>query len=195
MQKIVAITGGIGSGKSVLSEILRTWGYKVYDCDSEAKRIMDFDADIKRRIASEIDGNVISDGIINRSLLSEIVFNDKTKLNKLNAIVHQAVRREIAKWASRQSKYNLVFVETAILYSSGLYNNVDAEIRVVAPEQIRIERIVKRNGYSTEHIKARIESQKIESSSVREINSVYLIENDGLRALLPQIIQIIQFLS
>lgn len=192
MQKIVAITGGIGSGKSVLSRILRAWGYDVYDCDREAKRIMDSDESIKQRIASEIDANAVADGVINRVLLSEIVFNDKAKLNILNAIVHSAVRHQISEWAKRHSDKCIVFVETAILYSSGLYNDVDAEIRITAPEYVRIQRVIKRNGHSREHIKARIESQKAETCHKGENYPVYIVENDGDKALLPQITRILR---
>lgn len=192
MQKIVAITGGIGSGKSVLSRILMAWGYDVYDCDCEAKRIMDSDESIKRRIASEIDAGVVSDGVIDRVLLAKIVFNDKAKLSILNSIVHNAVRHQIAEWARQHSEKRIVFVETAILYSSGLYNDVDAEIRVAAPEHVRIQRVIKRNGHSREHIKARIESQKAEGCHKGENYPVYLIENDGEKALLPQIARILR---
>ena len=149
MQKIVAITGGIGSGKSVLSRILMAWGYDVYDCDCEAKRIMDSDESIKRRIASEIDAGVVSDGVIDRVLLAKIVFNDKAKLSILNSIVHNAVRHQIAEWARQHSE-------------------------------------------KREHIKARIESQKAEGCHKGENYPVYLIENDGEKALLPQIARILR---
>ncbi|MDE6436166.1 MAG: dephospho-CoA kinase, partial [Muribaculaceae bacterium] len=93
---LIAITGGIGSGKSVVSRVLRAMGYPVYDCDSQAKAIMDADAEIHRRLCSEIDAAVVTDGVIDRKRLAEIVFNDKAKLAVLNAIVHSAVKAHLA---------------------------------------------------------------------------------------------------
>ena len=129
MKTLTAITGGIGSGKSVVSRVLRILGYPVYDCDSAAKSLMDADEEIKRRLIDEIDSLAVVDGVIDRRRIAEVVFADAEKLAALNAIVHAAVREDIASWVFSQDSDRL-FVETAILYESGLNRMVDAEWRV-----------------------------------------------------------------
>ena len=116
---LIAVTGGIGAGKSVVCRVLRTMGYPVFDCDSEAKALMDADCDIKRRIAIEIDESAVCCGNIDRRRLAEIVFADVAKLEILNSIVHGAVRQRIAEWEQTLAG-RLLFVETAILFPSGL---------------------------------------------------------------------------
>ena len=98
MTETIAICGGIGSGKSIVSRILTVLGFDVYDCDREAKRLMDADDAIKDAIAREIAGECIVDGTIDRPRLAGIVFSDSVKLEALNAIVHAAVRRHLAAW-------------------------------------------------------------------------------------------------
>lgn len=186
MKEIVAITGGIGAGKSVVSRVLRALGYPVYDCDSRAKALMDCDAAIKARLAGEIAREVICDDAIDRAALARIVFADSFKLAKLNAIVHEAVRLDIADWVSRQSAHR-VFVETAILYQSGLNRMVDAEWRVTAPEQLRIERVMARNGLSADAVRARIESQRFEPAPDEPRPALHELLNDGVTPLLPRI--------
>ncbi|MDE7143624.1 MAG: dephospho-CoA kinase, partial [Muribaculaceae bacterium] len=113
---IVAITGGIGSGKSVVSRILRCMGYPVYDCDSEARRLMDGSAEILSRIAGEISPDAIgADGRLRRDVLSAMVFSDSSKLQCLNSIVHGAVRKHLLSTVASCGS-PLFFFETAILY-------------------------------------------------------------------------------
>lgn len=183
--RIIAITGGIGSGKSVVSRILRIWGYDVFDCDSEAKALMDVDMAIKERLRNEIAEEILTDGVIDRRRLAEIVFADSEKLAVLNGIAHRAVRDRLSEWAMTHNDSTIVFVETAILHSSGMINDVDAELRVTAPENIRIDRVMKRNNLSAEQVRNRIASQQTEEFSKPDI----LIINDGETAVVPQLIK------
>ena len=131
---LIAVTGGIGAGKSVVCRVLRAMGYPVFDCDSEAKALMDADCDIKRRIAIEIDESAVCGGSIDRRRLAEIVFADAEKLEILNSIVHGAVRQRIAEWAQTLAG-RLLFVETAILFQSGLnYLNGCSEVERSVPQ-------------------------------------------------------------
>lgn len=187
MPRIIALTGGIGAGKSTVAHILRAWGYLVFDCDSRAKKIMDEDDNIKQRIASEIADEVIVDGRINRSLLSEIVFADSEKLRRLNTIVHRAVRENMRRWAASVRDHEIVFVESAILYSSGLYAEVDGELRVIAPDETRIARVIHRNGLTRNHIEARIASQQPDENPATPLADVHLIINDDRHPVLPQL--------
>lgn len=181
--KKIAIIGGIGSGKSVVSSILRILGYGVYDCDSEAKRIMVDSADVKTAIKNEFPLAYTEEGELDRPALAKIIFNDKTKLSKLNNIVHPAVRKDFSRWAEAQSR-DIVFVETAILFESKMDGDVDEIWNVTASEEIRIERVQKRNGFSVEQIKERIAAQ---STEIVTDKKVVEINNNGDVSLLSQV--------
>lgn len=183
---LTAITGGIGSGKTVVSQIISMIGYPVYDCDRRATEIMDADLEIKRQIAQLIHGDcVLDDGRIDRKRLSEIVFSDYDSLQRLNGIVHGAVRRDLALWYECQ-RNRRAFVETAILYQSGIDRMVDDVWEIEAPLDVRVQRVMRRNGFSREQVLARISSQ--DSFIVNESHpNVRSIINDSVVPLLPQI--------
>jgi len=185
VRRLVAVTGGIGSGKSVVCRILAASGYEVYDCDSRAKWLMDNSAEIKCGLCRAIHPEVVKGGCIDRQLLSSIVFSDKDKLQALNSIVHGAVLADIALWANAHADAGVMFVETAILYQSGLDRMVDEVWEVTAPEQVRVERVMKRNGMSEADVRARIRSQSFVPE--RRHSRAMRIFNDGRESLLLQI--------
>lgn len=186
MAKVIAITGGIGAGKSVVSRILRCEGYDVYDCDREAKLLMDSDEAIKEALVERIHRDAVTGGRINRKLISGIVFKDAEKLADLNDIVHSAVRRHLARWIASGACAKALFVETAILYQSGIDRMVDEVWAVTAPVDVRVGRVMERNSLSDSDVRARIEVQ--DSYIPESVHSVVRhIDNDGARALLPQI--------
>lgn len=177
---MILITGGIGSGKSVVSAILRAMGYTVYDCDSRARLLMDNSDEIKQSLRSLIHPHAVnSDGIIDRPLLASIVFSDSAKLACLNSIVHQAVRADISRQVALCPD---LFVETAIPVSSRLFSIADEIWQVEAPESVRIARVMARNNLSADQVRQRIDSQLSESIS----NAIPII-NDNLHPLLPRI--------
>lgn len=183
---LTAISGGIGSGKTVVCRIVKAMGFHVYDCDSRATRIMDIDENIKRRIADEINSECLkSDGSIDRKRISQIVFADQCALQRLNAIVHGAVRQDLLQWyAKRLSQH--CFVETAILYQSGIDRMVDDVWLVEAPKGLRIARVMTRNNFDREQVLARISSQ--DKYTPKQVHAyVYSITNDCQQPLLPQI--------
>lgn len=158
-------------------------GYPVYDCDAEARRIMDSSESIKKEIARNICPAAITGGVIDRRILSEAVFADTELLDRLNSLVHSAVRDDIARWAADKP---LAFVETAILYQSGLHRMVDEVWNVTAPEEVRISRVMKRNSLDRASIERRINAQ--DSFKVVEPHElVREIINDDDVALMPQI--------
>lgn len=184
--ELIAITGGIGSGKSMASRVLGAMGFDVYDCDSRAKEIMDRDVAIHHRIATEIDSTCVKEGRIDRRRLSEIVFSDKDKLDILNAIVHGAVREDIIRWRDCHHRHRVIFVETAILYESGLDRMVDAVWEITAPEELRITRVGRRSGLDRDAIRARIAAQAATVVRNPHPDTIQLV-NDGVTPLLPQI--------
>ncbi len=189
--KTIAVTGGIGAGKSVVSTVLRLMGYYVFDCDAEAKNIMDNSDVIKAELISRIHDKAVVNGIIDRRLIAEIVFNDASKLKKLNAIIHEAVRTKLAQViADKSHTDDRIFVETAILYQSGLDRMVDEVWNVIAEDDIRIERVIRRNAVSRDEVIARIESQRFTSDYPHP--NVHEINNDGLTAVIPQILNLLR---
>lgn len=183
--RLIAITGGIGAGKSVVSHILRLLGYRVYDSDSEAKRLMDTSDTIKSEIAERIDRSAVDEGgNINRKTLARIVFNNPEKLATLNAIVHAAVRDDISLFADVDSD-RPVFVETAILYQSKIDLMVDEVWEVTATDDVRISRVMKRNSLTAEEVASRIRAQQFVPDKTHDC--VKVIVNDDVTPVLPQI--------
>lgn len=186
MPKVICISGGIGSGKSVVSRMLRAMGYPVYDTDSEAKRIMDEDTHIIQSISERIAAECVREGCIHRPTLASVVFSDPDKLAELNSIVHSAVRTDLAVWIDAQAKHDKVFVETAILYQSGLDKMVDEVWEVTAPEEVRIARVMARNGLTRAQVAARIQSQTLPPDTTLHPHTITLT-NDNHTPLLPQV--------
>lgn len=192
MGRIIAVTGGIGAGKSVVSRILRAYGYDVYDCDTEAKRIMDRDSRIHDALRRHIHRDVVSDmGVIDRARLSAIVFSDSEKLARLNEIVHGHVRDDIRRVAAG---CNMLFVETAILYQSGLDMIADCVWEVTAPVEIRVKRVMMRNSCTADDVRARIESQDTYRAPRRH-KCIHTIVNDGVTPVLPQVVELVSQLD
>lgn len=187
--RLIAITGGIGSGKSVISDILRAMGHKVYDCDTRAKALMDTDESIKDDLINLISIDAVrNDRTIDRKLLSEIVFNDPDALSRLNSIVHKAVRADLRRWRDTSSD-KTVWVETAILYASRLDREVDEVWEVTAPTELRVQRVMKRNSMSREQVLARISSQSTTAAQLHPLTKS--IVNDGVEPVLPQILSLL----
>ncbi|MDE5551650.1 MAG: dephospho-CoA kinase [Muribaculaceae bacterium] len=195
INKIIGITGGIGSGKSVVSRILRLYGYEVSDCDSRAKSLMDNSARIKERIASEISTDAVNeDGTIDRPLLAEIVFKDEQMRIRLNKIVHSSVREDISALRKSMPEEKMLFVEAAIMAESGLAELCD-EIWIVdtLDEDLRVARVMERNGCDAGSVRARIDSQQREADMLFHFREkTQIIINDDIEPLLPQINELLE---
>lgn len=189
--RLVAITGGIGSGKSVISSILRIIGYQVYDCDSRAKSLMSGSEDILEGLTRLFGCNIVNGGIINRKELSKIVFNDRNALKCLNSLVHPAVIMDIQRWRKTLDG-NVAFIETAILAESGLDKVVDSVWQVVADENVRIKRVVERNNMPEQNVKERIAAQ---TCVIPDRLPVNFIDNNGDKSILPQIMSLLNILD
>ena len=184
---IIAVCGGIGSGKSVVCRMLSAMGYAVYDCDSRAKSIMDSSEDIKRFIHDSISADAIQNGCINRAKLAEIIFNDAEDLNRLNKKVHDAVRRDILRCSK---DYPLMFVETAILYQSCIDRIVSSVWEVTAPDEVRIRRVMTRSNLSREQIISRMNMQVLPEDTILHPRT-FLINNDNDTPVLPRLLELI----
>lgn len=191
--RIIAITGGIGAGKSVVSSILRVAGYHVYDCDSRAKQLMNTSVAIKQSLTENFGQDIYNGDNLNKSRLSDIIFNDYNALQLVNSIVHPAVRHDIAQWEQEHHGQTPLFVETAILKEGGLDEIVDEVWNVTAPIEIRIERVVKRNATSRSKVIERINSQQEITDAI--MKPVFTVINDNITPLLPQVMKELQRLK
>lgn len=158
MAKIIGLTGGIGSGKSTIAKYFKSKGIPVYIADTEAKKIMDTDL-IIGKIVDTFGIEVLQEEKINRSKLSALVFNHPEKLEKLNQIIHPAVKSHFENWVKMHHQHSFLIKEAAILFESGSYKDCDKIILVTAPKDIRIERVMNRDGISKEDVEARMRNQ------------------------------------
>lgn len=180
----IGITGGIGSGKTFLTKLFKALGVPVYNADEEAKRLMNSDARIKKQLIELFGAATYKDGKLDRTFLAAIVFSDKEKLELLNSIVHPIVIQEAKDWAERQtSRYSLK--EAALLFESGSYKELDYTILVTAPMDVRIKRVIKRDGVTEQQVRERISKQL--SDEEKLLLADFVIVNDGITPLLPQV--------
>lgn len=166
----VGVTGGIGSGKSSLCHHFRESGIPHYDTDLRAKEMMVSDASLVEGIKSLFGDEAYAEGELNREFIAKQIFSNDDKRMSLNSLVHPAVRRDFLAWADLQGGVPYVIVESAILFDSGFDVMVDSSIAVLAPEEIRIERVVKRDGVSEEHVRSRMAAQLTEEELHQRAN-------------------------
>lgn len=175
MSKIIGVTGGIGSGKTTLIKYIAGKQFPVYIADDAGKRVME-KAHVISKINDLFNGEVLlSNGLLNRSKIGAIVFNDKTLLEKLNEIVHPEVALDFKQFVEVNKHKNLIFKETAILFESGSYKDCDATILITAPVDIRIDRVVKRDGITIEEVIARMKNQLSDEEKAKL--ATYIVEN------------------
>lgn len=184
----VGITGGIGSGKSMVCQIFKLLGVPVFEADLEAKHLINTNTQIKKGLIRLFgEGIYIPDIGVDRKKLASIIFNDEIQLAKINKLVHPLVHEEFNRWLKKQkSKY--IIHEAAILFESGFYKTMDYTILISAPEKTRIERVIKRDGIGAEQVKKRIKKQWTDSQKRKLANLE--IKNDNKNLIIPQILKI-----
>ncbi len=192
MVKKVGLTGGIGSGKSVISNIFQVLGIAVYNSDREAKRLMQTNDKLKHSIINKFGSEVYIGDELNRKYLASIVFNDVNALKVLNGLVHPIMYSDFNRWSERQ-KGSYVINEAAILIESGGYTRMDAVILVSAPESLRISRVIKRDNCSEEDVQSRLNNQF--NDEERRPFCDFEIINGGKKSLIKQVLDIHKTLS
>lgn len=186
----LGITGGIGSGKSTVCEIFKTLGIPVYSADDRAKALMVEDSELIHSVKSLFgDDAYFTDGSLNRSLISSIVFQDSAKLEALNGAVHPAVFRDFARWSSEQTT-PYVIKEAALMFESGSFRDLDYVATVSAPQKLRLERSMQRDNTDAEAVKARMKKQWSEKQRLDAAD--FVIHNDGQHPLIPQVLELHQ---
>ena len=182
----IGITGGIGSGKSIISKILRIMQYPVYDTDAQAKTLMDTPT-LRQALMAQWGKEIIQpNGQINRAHLAQIVFNNPQQLTILNNIVHPAVRNHYAQWVQQQQS-PIVFVESAILHQAHMDNTLEHIWLVKADDETRIQRVIQRNNTTRQDVEARIATQCDPPIDHR----THIITNNNNDAILPQIMKLL----
>ena len=183
----VGITGGIGSGKSTVCAILAEFGVAVYDSDTRAKHLMNEDNILRERLVERFGSEVYCAEGLNRIYLAERVFGDSEELKALNAIVHPAVMDDFDRWALEQEG-GYVVLESAILFEASLDKRVDVSVAVMAPEELRIERAMQRDGAQREQIVARMNNQISDQERVERAKyTIVNIDIDNLRSDVEQL--------
>lgn len=176
---LVGLTGGIGSGKSTVAQMFRELGVPVYDSDKEAKWLMANSPELKKAIIGLLGDKAYTGKTLNRRYIAELVFKDVGLLQKLNKIVHPAVRQHFLKWANQQSA-PYVIQETALIFENGAQDNYSATILVTAPLEMRLQRVMERDGVAKQVVLDRMKNQMDDNQKIDLAQ--FCIENIDLEA-------------
>jgi dephospho-CoA kinase len=192
MTKIIGLTGGIGSGKTTIANYFESFGIPVYIADDEARKIMQ-SSEIIVAIKTVFGDEVFENELLNREKLAKIVFNETGKLEKLNKIVHPAVKKHFDQWLLQHKKVPYVIYEAAILFESGGYKNCDLIITVTAPVESRIQRVVERDKTTRELVLKRINAQWTDEQRISK--SDFIIENTAIETAKLEVVKILKILK
>lgn len=187
--KKIGITGGIGSGKSFIATIIERMGYPVYYSDVRSKELTNSHPIIRQGLIDLVGENVFFGGELDKKVLATAIFSNDALRLKVNQLIHPIVRQDFEDWANAQ-KSNLIFNEAAILFETGAYRNFDATILVYAPEELRLQRVLKRDIITKEEVLARMNNQ-LKDEEKRKMTTFQIL-NDGESPLLIQIENILE---
>lgn len=190
---IVGLTGGIGSGKTTVANLFETMGCVIYNSDDKAKEVY-FQSEVKRQVIELLGIEAyLNENEINKEYISKKVFSNTELLHQLNHIIHPAVKSDFILFKSKLPLGTIIIKESAILFETGIYKDLEKTILVTAPLEVKINRVKKRNSTSEEDIKKRMSAQWTDEQKAPLAN--FVIVNDGIKALIPQVVTIIQQLK
>jgi dephospho-CoA kinase len=181
----VGITGGIGSGKSLVCRLFSRLGVPVYNADERAKQLTATNPQIRTRIAQLLGEEALGQTGLNREFVAQKVFKNKALLSDLNSIIHPAVASDFDQWY-RQQNTPFILKEAAILFETGSYKQLDKTILVTAPEEVRINRVIQRDGLTKTEILERMQNQWKDEQKIPLAD--YVLINDGKTLLLPKVV-------
>ena len=190
---IVGLTGGIGSGKTTIAKMFHELGVSIYIADIEAKKLMHTSQEIKEELIAAFGEETYIDGELNRSYLSNIVFNQPEELKNINEIVHPRVGQHFKDWYAARSEEKYIIKEVAILFENDSYKHCDKIITVVAPLETRFERLLQRDQTTREAIQSRMNNQWSDAKKIAL--SDYVIHNEDLEKAKNQVAKIHQEIS
>jgi len=190
---IVALTGGIGSGKTTIAKLFETMGCVVYNSDEIAKELYN-NPEVKKQVIELLGVNAyLSDNKLNKEFISDIIFNEKDKLEKLNAIIHPALALDFENFVKQQNSESIIIKESALIFETELYKKFTTIILVIAPLEQKIKRVMSRNLISKEEVDKRMQAQWTDEQKLPLAN--YVISNSETDALIPQVFSVIQKLK
>ena len=192
MTKIIGVTGGIGSGKTTIANYFKSFGIPVYIADDEARKIMRSTVIIEA-IKNTFGSTIFEQDQLNREALAKIVFNSPEKLEKLNKIVHPAVKKHFQQWLLEHTTAPFIIYEAAILFESGTFKNCDYIITVTAPLETRIERVMERDHTTKDLVLKRIGAQWTDEQRISK--SDFIIKNDTIENAKIEVDKILNFLT
>lgn len=176
----IGVTGGIGSGKSTACKLLEKWGFPVYYSDDRGKYLMEHDPQVRNAVQSVFGENAYVNGILNRRYLADQIFQSPEKREALNGIVHPAVKRDYLNWLDMQEA-QLTFKESALLFETEAYKELDATILITAPESVRLKRVMQRDAVTEEVVRARMNAQ-LPDTEKQQLAS-YIVNNSNFDQL------------
>lgn len=182
--KKIGLTGGIGAGKSYVAKILQLMNYPVFNSDVSAKEIMNSNTEIIEILTEKYGYECYQNGQLNRPFLASIIFSNEEEKNFINGLIHPRVRQAFDNFADSYPD-KIVFNEAAILFETGAHKNFDATILVTAPKELRIERVMYRDGVSREQIEARMKNQWDEEKKIELAD--FVLVNDEKQSILLQL--------
>ncbi len=188
MSKKIAITGSIGSGKSTVSRLFEIMGIPIYNADNEAKTLLTSPEVIDKIVAITGNGIIDHSGLIIKSELAQVIFNDKEKLNSINKIIHPKVIANYLEWVELNKNKPFTLFESAIIFESNLESNFDAIVDVFCPDEIAIKRASARDGVSEELIKKRLKNQM--NSEIKRDKADFVVYNNGKQSVIEQVFSI-----
>ena len=185
----IGITGGIGSGKSVVSKLLRAMSIPVYLSEDEAKRLTATDETIRKELTALLGDELYQGNVLNKSLLAGYLFASPENAARVNAIIHPVVKQDFRRWCKENASSFILAMESAILIEAGFAPEVDAVVMVYAPKEVRIRRAMKRDGASRKQIEQRIQNQM--DDEAKRAKADYTIINDDKTPLIPQVFRLL----
>lgn len=187
----MGITGGIGTGKSVVSDIFHLHGIPLYNADREAKKLNDSSPYIRAQLTLQIGEDLYTEDKLDRKKLASIIFHDSRKLAIVNSIIHPELARHFTEWCrQRECSYPMVILDAALLIEAGFYQFVDKVVMVQAPKELRIARVMQRDRSTRDEVEARMNSQLPEEEKIKYAD--YLICNDNRHSLIHQVAEVIK---
>lgn len=186
----VGITGGIGSGKSMICRVFACLGVPIYDADTRARWMMNNHQALKKEVIAEFGAEAYdSNGQLNRPYMAQLVFNDSNKVKALNALVHPKVGQDFVEWAEAYPNAPYLLKEAALMFESGSSKALDYVITVFAPNDVRIRRVLQRDPHRSEaQVKAIFGKQLAEEEKIKRAD--FVVYNDDQQMVLPQVIRL-----
>jgi len=185
----VGITGGIGAGKSIICEVFKSLGIKVYSADERAKELMEQDPALIKEIKNNLGTKSYIDGELNRQYISKLAFEDKAKLELLNSTVHPHVLRDFSNWVDLNRNDKYLIKEAALLFETGSYKDLDSTVVVYCPLELRINRILLRDIHRTKESVLKIIDSQMSDTKKKRLADLIIV-NDDTQLILPQILKV-----